>query len=90
MNASSALEYLALSCVPTSDSFLASFNSFKSGKEAAEATSYGGSLSGRYKVVEGDASLDRDVQSMFQDSYQYAMFSYHEVMLQYGGQIGQN
>lgn len=33
-------------------------------------------------MVEGDATLDRGVEKMFQDSFQYALFSYEAKQLQ--------
>ena len=64
--------------------YLAFYSSFSSGKEIAEAISYGGSLSGKYELVEGGVSVDRGVAKTFQDSFQYALFTYNEQLLQVG------
>lgn len=58
-------EYLILSHKLSSDIPIASFNTFASGKEAADNIRFNDSLSGKYKVVEGDGSLDRGIGKMF-------------------------
>ncbi len=58
------------------NSSLAVFTTFASGKEAETNLDGGGDLSVRYKVVQGDASLDAGIHTNFQQDYQYAMFGY--------------
>lgn len=36
----------------------------------------GGSLSIRYKIVQGDASVDAGIHKVFQQDYQYGLFGY--------------
>lgn len=50
--------------------------SFESGIEAASALRFGGELSGRYEVVQGDASIDVGISKIFHDSFQYGLYSY--------------
>ena len=58
----------------------AEFITFQDGKSAASALAAGGSLEAKYKVVQGDATIDVGVAKQFQESYEYGLFDFHNTM----------
>ena len=74
---------------------LASYNSFKSGEQAAHAITLDATLSAKYMAIQGDVSASYAIRKAFQESYQYAMFSYNQLMLrvgfeEFGDQVNEN
>lgn len=65
-----------------SDLLQGSYKVFKTGSEAFNELKFGGKLAGKYKVVEGDASLDLSLRGTYKDSMQYFIFDFQYTMLQ--------
>ena len=71
---------------------LAFDETYTTGSEARKAIGAGGSAQGKFKVVEGDASVDVGIQNNFKEDRAYEMFSYNDVQIlakfsDYAGQV---